>query len=144
MALSPSHSQSLLPNPGILILDRIKRESDRFRLIVHIEQYPKCPVCACISNSVHSSYCRCLQDLPWQEVSVQICATVSRFRCRNRSCPRRIFCERLTEVAKYTGDRLPERRKSSESSVMSLAVFPVSDFSLDCRYPQATTPCCAG
>jgi transposase len=34
---------------------------------------------------------------------VQICATVSRFRCRNRSCPRRIFCERLPEVANAYG-----------------------------------------
>ena len=30
---------------------------------------------------------------------MQICATVTRLRCRNRSCPRRIFCERLPEVA---------------------------------------------
>ena len=30
---------------------------------------------------------------------MQICATVTRLRCRNRSCPRRMFCERLPEVA---------------------------------------------
>lgn len=99
MAPSPSHSQSLLPNPSILILDRIERDEGCFRLIVHVEQRPACPVCAFVSDSFHSSYCRCLQDLPWQGVSVQICATVSRFRCRNRDCPRRIFCERLPEVA---------------------------------------------
>lgn len=103
MAPSPSHSQSLLPNPSIVILDRIERDEGCFRLIVHVEQRPKCPVCACVSDSVHSSYCRCLQDLPWQGVSVQICATVSRFRCRNRDCPRRIFCERLPEVANAYG-----------------------------------------
>ncbi len=98
-AFSLSHSQSLLPNPGILILDRIERETDRFRWMVHVEHEPRCPVCACISRSPHSSYCRCLQDLPWQGVSVQICVTVDRFRCRNRGCPRRIFFERLPQVA---------------------------------------------
>ena len=35
MATPPSHSQSLLPNPDILILDNIEREADRFRLNVH-------------------------------------------------------------------------------------------------------------
>src|SRR3569833_3246044 len=103
MVPSPSHSQSLLPHPGILILDRIERDEGCFRLMVHVEQRPKCPVCACVSGSNQSSYGRCLQDLPWQGVSVQICATVSRFRCRNRDCPRRIFCERLPEVATAYG-----------------------------------------
>ena len=145
MAPLPSHSQSLLPNPSILVLDRIERDSDHFRLIVHVEQHPKCPICACTSNSVHSSYCRCLQDLPWQGVAVQICATVSRFRCRNPSCPRRIFCERPPEVANaYTTDRPLERPKSSVSSVILPAVFLVSGFWPACRFPQATTQCCAG
>ena len=41
-----------------------------------------------------------LQDLPWQGVPVQLWATVSRFRCLNRSCPRKIFCERLPGIAR--------------------------------------------
>jgi transposase len=100
MALPPSHSQSLLPNPDILILDRIERDGDRFRLIVHVEQNPVCPICGEVSRSRHSCYCRCLQDFPWQGVSVQLWATVGRFRCRNSSCPRKIFCERLPRVAR--------------------------------------------
>ncbi|SRR6266481_225260 len=99
MATPPSHSQSLLPNPGILILDRIERDADRFRLTVHVEQEPSCPLCGEVSQSRHSCYCRCLQDYPWQGVSVQLWATVGRFRCRNASCPRKIFCERLPRVA---------------------------------------------
>src|SRR3954468_13406287 len=103
MALPPSHSQSLLPNPDILILDRIERDGDRFRLIVHVEQNPVCPLCGEVSQSRHSCYCRCLQDLPWQGVPVQLWATVRRFRCRNSSCPRKIFCERLPRVARVYG-----------------------------------------
>lgn len=29
MAPPPSHSQSLLPNPNVLILDRVERDADR-------------------------------------------------------------------------------------------------------------------
>jgi transposase len=103
MALPPSHSQSLLPNPSMLVLDRIERDTDRFRLMVHAEQQPACPLCGQVSRSGHSSYCRCLQDLPWQGVSVQLWVTVGRFRCRNSSCPRKIFCERLPQVARVYG-----------------------------------------
>jgi transposase len=100
MAHPPSHSQSLLPNPDILILDRIERDAVRFRMSVHIEQDPVCPLCGQVSRSRHSCYCRCLQDFPWQGVSVQLWATVGRFRCRNHACPRKIFCERLPGVAR--------------------------------------------
>src|SRR5215212_12005551 len=100
MALPPSHSQSLLPGPGTLILDRVERDADRFRLVVHVEQEPVCPLCGEASRSRHSCYCRHLQDLPWQGVSVQLWATVGRFRCRNPSCLRKIFCERLPSIAR--------------------------------------------
>src|SRR4051794_7203161 len=103
MAHPPSHSQSLLPNRDSLILDRIEREADRFRLMVHVEQKPVCPVCGELSRSRHSCYCRCLQDLPWQGVSVQLCATIGRFRCRNPACRRKISCERLPRVARVYG-----------------------------------------
>jgi transposase len=103
MAPPPSHSQTLLPNPDILVLDRIERDAARFRLRVHVEQDPVCPLCGEVSRSRHSCYCRCLQDFPWQGVSVQLWATVGRFRCRNASCPRRVFCERLPRVARVYG-----------------------------------------
>jgi transposase len=103
MATPPSHSQSLLPNPDILILDHIEREDNRFLLKVHSEQEPACPLCGDVSGSKHSSYCRRLQDFPWQGVSVQLWATVGRFRCHNSSCPRKIFCERLPRVTRVYG-----------------------------------------
>ena len=99
MASPSSHSQSLLPNPSILVLDSIERDAEQFRLLVHVDQKPACPVCGEISGNRHSSYSRRLQDFPWQGVSVQLWATVGRFRCSNRSCPRKIFCERLPGVA---------------------------------------------
>lgn len=103
MAPFSSHSQSLLPNPRILILDRIERDSDRFRLRVHVEQQPSCPVCGEVSRSRHSFYSRQLQDFPWQGVALELWATIGRFRCRNSSCPRKIFCERLPGIARPYG-----------------------------------------
>jgi transposase len=103
MAPPPCHSQLLLPNPAILVLDRIEREADRFRMVVHVEQQPVCPLCGEASRSRHSDYSRYLQDLPWQGVSVQLWVTVGRFRGRNPSCPRKIFCERLPQIARAYG-----------------------------------------
>src|ERR1700704_321220 len=103
MAPPPSHSQSVLPNPDILILDRVEQEAAQFRLMVHAEQEPTCPLCGEISRSAHSRYRRHLQDLPWQGVSVQLWVTVGRFRCRNPACRRRIFCERLPRIARPYG-----------------------------------------
>jgi transposase len=100
---SLSHSQSLLPNPRILLIDRIERDANRFRLTVHVEQEPSCPRCGEVSRSRHSSYSRRLQDLPWQGVAVELWASAGRFRCRNSSCPRKIFCERLPQVARAYG-----------------------------------------
>jgi len=96
---SPEHSQSLLPRSNILILDGIERDDDRFRFIVHVDQEPFCPLCGECSHSCHSCHLRRLHDLPWQGVFVQLWATVGRFRCRNPSCPRKIFCERLPRIA---------------------------------------------
>ncbi len=100
MAPPPSHSQSLLPRSDILILDRIERDVDRVRLIVHVEQVAVCPVCGERSRSRHSCYLRRLQDLPWQGATVQLWITVGRYRCRNPPCPRKIFCERLPSIAR--------------------------------------------
>jgi hypothetical protein len=41
---SPSHSPSLLPNPALLVLDRIEHDTTRFRLIVHVDQERACAV----------------------------------------------------------------------------------------------------
>jgi len=85
------------------MLDRVERDADRFRLTVHVEQEPVCPLCGEVSRSRHSCYCRRLQDLPWQGVSVQLWATVGRYRCRNPACSRKIFCERLPRIARAYG-----------------------------------------
>jgi transposase len=61
-----------------------------------------CPRCAVPSSSVHSRYQRHLTDLPWGTRPVRLQLMVRKFVCRNPSCTRRIFTERVPElVAAY-------------------------------------------
>src|SRR5215217_6250395 len=103
MALPPSHSQAVLPNPGTLTLEKIERCEDHFRIYVRSRQVPLCPDCRQAATSRHSRYQRRLKDLPWQGLAVQIWLSVNRFRCRNIQCARTIFCERMPGVAGVYG-----------------------------------------
>ena len=58
-----------------------------------------CPVCGIQSSSRHSSYIRTLRDLSAQGRPVKIQARLTRWRCRNDHCDRRIFAERLPTLA---------------------------------------------
>jgi transposase len=61
-----------------------------------------CPLCGVPSSSIHSHYQRRLTDLPWRTCSVRIHLMVRKFVCRNRSCERPLFTDRLPElVATY-------------------------------------------
>jgi len=64
-----------------------------------------CPLCGGLSGRVHSHYARTLADLPWQGCTVGIQVRARRFRCATAACPRRIFTERLPEVAPPRGRR---------------------------------------
>jgi transposase len=59
----------------------------------------RCPVCGLVSSRVHSRYSRTVSDLPWHGLSVELEVRARRFFCDEASCERRIFCERLEEVA---------------------------------------------
>ena len=99
MAPPPSHSQAVLPNPQVLVLEAVQCDPDGFVLSLSSRQVPQCPDCGKRSRSFHSSYLRCLQDLPWQGQPVRLQIRARRFRCRNLSCARKIFVERLPNVA---------------------------------------------
>jgi transposase len=57
------------------------------------------PLCGRGSSRVHSRYARTVSDLPWHGISVMLAVRVRRFFCDEPSCERKIFCERLPEVA---------------------------------------------
>jgi transposase len=59
----------------------------------------RCPLCGRGSSRVHSRYFRAVSDLPWHGFSVDLEVRARRFFCDEASCERRIFCERLPDVA---------------------------------------------
>jgi transposase len=59
----------------------------------------RCPLCGGRSKRVHSRYERTLADLPWGECAVTVLLSTRRLFCDNAGCERRIFAERLPDVA---------------------------------------------
>lgn len=58
-----------------------------------------CPLCQHSSNTTHSQYVRTLADLPCSGLPVRWHLQVRRYKCRNVSCARKIFVERLAPGA---------------------------------------------
>ncbi len=58
-----------------------------------------CPSCGGGSSRAHSRYSRTISDLPWHGISVTLEVHARRFFCDEASCERRIFCERLPDIA---------------------------------------------
>ena len=58
-----------------------------------------CPLCGRRSKRVHSRYERTLADLPWGEHAVTVRLNVRRLFCDDQKCERRLFAERLPDVA---------------------------------------------
>jgi hypothetical protein len=58
---------------------------------------------ASLSLGLHSRYQCYLSDLPWGALAVCIQLIVRKFICRQPTCTRRIFTERLPELAATYG-----------------------------------------
>ena len=61
----------------------------------------RCPSCGGHSGRVHSRYRRTVADLPRHGVPVTLSVRTRRFFCDEASCERKIFCERLPDVAAH-------------------------------------------
>lgn len=91
---------SHLPQPATLRCRQIKIEPDVVTIAVEsLAPDGLCPLCACQSSREHSRYTRRLGDLPWQGRSVRLVLLARKFFCDSPVCPRRIFTERLPDVA---------------------------------------------
>lgn len=94
--------QHLLPKPSSLHL-----ESWDFDLIHHqmtlsvssTQAIACCPLCNRPTHRIHSRYERTLRDLPCVNFSLTILLQVCKFFCLNQACSRKIFTERLPQVA---------------------------------------------
>lgn len=57
-----------------------------------------CPVCGQPADQIHSRYWRVVADVPCGNRPVRLHLEVRKFFCRNTSCQRKIFTERLPEL----------------------------------------------
>jgi transposase len=77
-----------------------------------------CPVCGTWSEAIHSLYQRTIADLPWGQQKVCLHLRVRKFFCRQPTCSRRVFTERLPAVvAPY------QRRTRRLTEVVRLLAF---------------------
>jgi transposase len=90
---------TLLSSTPDVHLDKATVEQGAVRLqLTATAPHARCPCCAVPSSSVHSRYQRHLTDLPWGVRPVRLQLTVRKFVCRNTTCTRRIFTERLPNL----------------------------------------------
>src|SRR5215210_6118436 len=86
--------------PKGLDLESLRIETGRVSICVSSgTRRSVCPLCGRASSRVHSRYARTVSDLPWHGISVELEVLARRFFCEESSCERKIFCERLPEVA---------------------------------------------
>src|SRR5918993_810557 len=85
----------LCPMPGCGV-ERITRDGPGFHIAAHgTGDGGRCPDCGRVSTAVHSTYHRHPADLPSFGREVRLRLSVRRFYCRDATCPRRTFAERL-------------------------------------------------
>jgi hypothetical protein len=74
----------------------------------------RCPLCARPSRRIHGRYTRTLADLPWCGTPVRLRVRVRKFFCDEPACERRVFAERLDEVARVYARGTDRRREALE------------------------------
>jgi transposase len=92
----------LLPDATLLHLEACEVDETATQITLRVQSTQlsaPCPLCATPARRIHSDYGRTLADLPWAQYRVYLQLRVRKWLCRNRSCPRRIFTERLPTVA---------------------------------------------
>src|ERR671925_1992990 len=92
----------LLPKTIALHLDACHLDDAHTQMTLMISSTQvevRCPACDAPARHLHSHCTRTLADLPWSGYRVTWRLRVRKFFCRNVTCPRRIFTERLPGVA---------------------------------------------
>jgi len=92
----------LLPSLSLLRLEGYEMAMGDRHLTLNLtstQTKAACPICGQPSYRIHSHYTRTLADLPCIAFSLTLIVQVCKFFCSNPDCRRRIFTERLPEVA---------------------------------------------
>jgi transposase len=94
--------QQLLPNSSQLYLEHGELDTEQWQLtlvLLSTQCSAKCPACSTPSDRIHSRYQRTLADLPCANFKLILMLQVSKFFCDHPGCIRRIFTERIPEIA---------------------------------------------
>ncbi len=95
---------TLLADPVAISLEAcISKENLIVLRIRSVQRQATCPLCNNPTKSLHSNYIRCITDLPWHGVAIRLELHTKKFRCRNKLCRRKVFCQRLPNVVESYG-----------------------------------------
>src|SRR3954465_12792254 len=92
----------LVPDATLLHIEACEVDETAAQITLRVQSTQisaPCPLCATPARRIHSDCGRTLADLSWAQYRVYLQLRVRKWFCRNRSCPRRIFTERLPTVA---------------------------------------------
>lgn len=93
------NANTLLADPAAITIEKFVPHDDSITIVVRpIRPTADCSQCHQPSSSLKTRYLRHFNDLPWHDVPIHIELHACKFRCRNRLCSRKVFCERLPQV----------------------------------------------
>jgi transposase len=106
-------STLLLGLPAHLHLDQIEITPQTLILSLAIETAEAaCPLCQQISHRIHSHDTRTLADLPCGGKALRLLVMIRRFFCKNETCSRKIFAERVPDVTSAYARRTTRCRET--------------------------------
>jgi len=88
---------ALLALPEGMQIDQI--QITETGLVVSTSSQSCCPLCSQPSSHIYSYYHRSLKDAPCVGRQLQLSLTVRKFLCRNPDCSRKVFTERIPDLA---------------------------------------------
>ena len=89
----------LIPLPEGLEITSVSETKEEVLIrVISTHAFSPCPLCSTLSSAVHSYYRRKPADLPCAGRPIRLLLTVRKFFCRNATCSRKVFAERLPEL----------------------------------------------
>jgi transposase len=91
--------RDLLPEAAQLSVLAVEKSDGGWIVSAEGANFAICPLCGNRSRARHSRYWRQFKDLPVQGIPVNLKIRLGRWHCRNSTCERKIFTERIPAVA---------------------------------------------
>jgi transposase len=115
------NANTLLADPTAVEIEKFVSLDDSILIVAKtIQPTALCLQCNDPSSSLKARYWRKVADLPWHNISVRLALKARKFRCRNGLCPRKVFCERLSNVAAPFARRTVRLAKAIEFLAFAL------------------------